>query len=701
MTRVDPDWEEATRNEAVRAATEKLRGAPKGSAPLELDVLVQVARPLSDMARVEITESLKDLSKTERRAVLWPRFEVVAALADDFAVTCELLASGGGEASAPLQDTPQDDEDDVRLLVVTAGNSTRLEFTLKPSAGWVSLFRPDDRHGVQGGFRLPAELVNVPHGRVVELNNSAGNLVVRRSAQRPEYAVTINGKAVVAGNASGIRVGPAGTIVFTRTADGESAELRYSLLDWKPAALGTTASTVERSDRHPCVISAGGTDQRVEILPPEAGSRADSRPFLVTGAATAVERVDAQVLYTTAVAAGGDEPEWHVKIYRCATPQLADLLRGLLSEQATRIAQVNGAVGGSSRTPPWAIAPVHLVRQSSHVRAPLATDMNVDAGVPASSGDNRLSEWFGLTGRPQPDCFVVVASPLLHLVQWPAGRYRDDAPGVSRLESLEKLGAGLDKAHDAGIAHGDVKPDNVCLAVLDGQPAGFVFVDGDSVLPVICPADFVRPTKTFTSSEFRSKLVAGGPVNLRTHDRFGFALVVLAAVVGPEVLDNWLGQSPGTGRIIDSHDRVLAALNEIRWPRRWKKLRIELAEPFRSDALVDWSARQWVRNLIEIRDTPLACAHDSCPPDRCEEAEPPPKPGVYAHHIREIRRRTAEVMHNPADWQARVIEHVRAEQKTLARKEFLKVLVLAGSLTGAIALLIALSVVLAAVQGGQ
>jgi cysteine-rich repeat protein len=104
------------------------------------------------------------------------------------------------------------------------------------------------------------------------------------------------------------------------------------------------------------------------------------------------------------------------------------------------------------------------------------------------------------------------------LARWLAPRSRglDEVIGVFR-----QVAQGLAAAHDAGLVHGDFKPDNVLVGV-DGRPR---ITDFGLARPAAAPAGAVVGTPLFMAPE----IFTGGPADARS-DQFAFCVALYTAL---------------------------------------------------------------------------------------------------------------------------------------------------------------------------
>lgn len=344
---------------------------------------------------------------------------------------------------------------------------------------------------------------------------------------------------------------------------------------------------------------------------------------------------------------------WHVKVYRCATPGDADTLRQYLRRQAIDIQAANADLEGPARNPvepPWAVVPVQVVRGDGHHDS-LDGSVLTELAAPPAELIHRVGQalpaWFE-EQVPSPELYVLAVSPHVEQIRWSPFLAR---PATEQLADFAGMAAGLDALHRLGMAHCDIKPDNTCRYHTE-QSAGFVLIDTDAATRLSPPPVSLRLTKTYMY-----RAVAAGRYDaaaLRAHDRFGFALVVLAALAGLDWVQQGLLRFPDDDvrrpRPADDRDAVAQALRR-HWPDTggysWQPL-IEIAsEPFGGDIEHDdWSALTWVARLM---DAERRCVPGRRPGPR--RALPRADPGRFSAEITRIR---AEAMAGPASLPERV-----------------------------------------------
>ncbi|NUT99816.1 MAG: hypothetical protein HOY78_48180 [Saccharothrix sp.] len=663
----DDDRREAALGREVRRELGRYLAHHASGAPIAVDVVVRVAWPLSAAAENELRASVDDQRREYPGAI--PRLAVTVDRdlpEPGYTVEVVPVVVADEEPSAPVTEEEPDEDQDSDQLVLTLGlGRFRFPHLLRPSAGWV----PVSRRG-PGGVVFPDEAEAVPRAALVELRNVHGTLHVRRTGQDRRYIVSVGGQRVEHGRPTGTGVSPRGQIVIREATGDAVATIDYELHD-RFAELRTGGATDTGDGTGVTAWVTGGAFKRVHVEAPPSGVVAGARQFTGRSERGDPHQLRVRVLYTRAESLEpGGEDVWHVKVYRCDTPEDAVMLRAFLQAQIGNVERANGAVGGSNRMPPWVVAPVHLL---SLVR-PAAPETNlVDRGEHIPSGvAARLAGWFGVADQPDVDTCVLVASPWVDAVGW-LGQEKRPVPGRGPLDDLRRLARGLDLMHGSlDIAHGDIKPANVRrLARADGHD-GYVLIDGDSIAPVRCDARDARATDEYTSADYQAQVERGGTVDLRALDRFGFVLVTIAAVASPDRLRGLLDHQGGRERVVDSHPRVEEYLTNW-WSRepRWRPFAVELAAPFRKGVFADpdFSLEAWVDRLIAEHDRPgPTCGHPACPVDACARVVPeddhydPP----YEEQLRRIRAGVRSRHNIAVGAREALIRELRAQQAALA-----------------------------------
>lgn len=664
-----------------------------GDASPVVRVLVRTASPLSPVGCSSVRTALDRVAR-QRGAVVQVHFEVVVGAAADFddgyAVDCAPV-TGVAPPSAPAGQPRQ--ETRARLLTFAYG-ALRFDYVVEdPTPAWLPLAR-EIRRGGEAGLALPQSLAVVPAGPLLELGVAHDVLFLRRAAFRPEVGVTVNGVYLQPATVDGVPVDHSGVLRYQHP--GGSCVLEYELEDWVPGSPSASGlPDVGDGATHDVALTVGTDTHWLRIDPPPADVRPEERFFPIQDA---YERrnlgLEAHVLYTRGRWENARGDEWHVKIYRCATPQHAERLRGYLRTQAALVDTANAAVGGTAQSPPWAVAPVTLLSPGNHHGPPRPTAMSTPERKVMGDPENRLSAWFGVPAQPQPNCFVIAVSPMLRKVGWGDSAIRRDAPGLDQLADLVSLATGLDRCHDLGIAHCDVKPENVCRHQRAGAGTGYVLIDSDAVSRVLAKLVDVRLTKRYASprilTRWRRSYDGQTLADLREHDRFGFALIVLAAVAGIDRVASLLRAQDDGQRPVDRPGVVADAIRTW-WPSdTYGRFAEVLAQPFAPDVLLrdDWRAVGW---LTELRDAGAAR-----PPDPA--TEPPPRRylGKHSHHLAGIR----DQVRATALGRNRVVPEVMARlaerQRVVARAECRRIVLLGGVLP---VLVMALALVAVVVNG--
>lgn len=696
--------DEEVRNVATTRLSECLAAhRPKPHEAVQVDVTIRIAR-LSAAARQEIEWSLEQVCRAYPS--VRHHLDVVSDRVRDaeFDVVCEVRReTGTGESTGSY--APEYDDEPPQLLTLGHG-AMRFDYLLDPSddrrPNWVSLLRPGPRDNPVRAIVLPEALTAVPHGQLVEICFVEGRFAVRRTPTRPEYTVLVNDTELHPGP-GGRSFVTRGTIEY-RAAGRQPCQLAYQLTDCpagRDQALPRSVRPATRTDeRYLTRLVIDQLTGPLTVEPPAPGTWPRDRWFPTTspdsGHSRLVRATHAQVLYTRATGGPAAGPQdWHVKIYRCATPQHSAQLRRYLSTQAQFIAQVNTRVGGTGLRPSWAIAPVHVLPEpATDPAAPQPTDMRMTTEDVLRDPGSLLPSWFGATDQPQPGCFVLVASPMLRHVEWADSRRRATAPGVQQLRELVPLAKGIDRCHELGIAHCDIKAQNVCRYTGASGDAGYVLIDGDAVARTVGRIAEQRFTPAWASPAVRAQAArvrapgrAGDRIDNREHDRFGFVLVVLTAVIGIDRVSTLLDTNDTTGqRGVDAPEVVRDALFSS-WEPKWSTLLAELARPFEAGALAgdDWTAGGWLGRLIELADAVVA-----------EQAKPPPEPvitGRYGRHIAGIRDEVRSRPRGRMQWRPEVIKSVRRQQVAVARSAYRRTVLGWGVAPMAVLLLVVVALV--------
>jgi len=673
------------RRAAITRVHEVLSGLGGGLTDEQVpQVLVRTALSLPGGAQADIRAGVREVRSTfgDGDGRVRVEFDTAADAADPCDVEVVLPAPPTAVVEDG-QDRPPRAGGEPRLLVL-GFDGIEFHFLLEPGHDWLPLLRP--HAGYDGlGLLLPETLSDVPHGHLVDLSYADGVLRARRAAERPDYAVSVNGVPL---DGAGVAVAEHGEVLFDSRTGAGSRALAYELVDWTdevPSA-GAGADVLDGAP-HPTESADPANPGGLLVAPPRPGAKAGLRRFpLPTGRADVrVRDVHVQVLHTTATHVGSAERS-HVKIYRCATPQHAAYLRRHLATQAGLVRQAN-AVAGRPGERAWAVAPIQLVAATP---PPEVLTTRADPAALRGAAEHRLSAWFGVPDQPQPDCFVIVASPLLEPVGWAGYEQLGKAPSGGQLDALAPLAAGVDRLHFLGVAHCDIKPQNVCHH-LDAQGrSGYVLVDGDAITRSGGPVAELRFTPEYASAEViraarRVRAPGRDSIDVREHDRFGFVLVVLTALIGVDKVDALLRGGADGRRPVDSVAIVEDTLASA-WDPEWSRFVAELVGPFRPGALLDdgWSAKAWLERLSTLWS----------PQERERVADPDRvAAGRYGREVTALRADLRALAW--AEWREELVARTRAAQLVVARREYRNWL-----WAGRIAFLVSVLLLVATVAGG-
>lgn len=572
------------------------------------------------------------------------------------------------EVKASLRDEPMTPPDEVtpiglaerELLTLRCGEVT-LSYLLSPAETWVPVRRPEEGRDHRTEIVIPAKLKGVSRKPLIELRLWDGELELRPTGARRGVTVLLGDRELTQHS-----VRSAGRLSFV---EGKNrTDIDYLLTPWRDEPLEPTPGRVAGSaDTYEAVIEVGAERGTLKIAASDVGARPMKRGFRVKAPQfrEGFMAVPAHALYAKATSSGVgfDDREWHIKIFRTATPQHAEFLRETFTRQARAIRDVIVNSGGNLGRPPWGIAPVHVIDPRHQLR---------DAPDPTSIGappdldhlDGLFGEWFGVPGGALSDCFVVVASP--ELGQRTVER-EPDGPALFQLTRFRAMATALDECHRRGIAHCDLKPDNYRK-----KGGDYVLVDGDSVTELDSQPTWLPFTPPYATKEMLRNNPPGridGPVLLAEqiveHDRFGFGLLVLGAVVGSA----WVGEAargePGT-RTIDGGADLRSALRG-KWPQdlRWQGLVDLLVEPFDVKAVhgEGWTCAKWLSRVVAQANAPLS-ADGSVSPNRYR--------GAYAAAFAAIRQDLARKYPNRTGALKELHEVVEAHTDRVFRQSRLR-----------------------------
>lgn len=375
---------------------------------------------------------------------------------------------------------------------------------------------------------------------------------------------------------------------------------------------------------------AGRGKLAVELSTEITGRREDKFPVPLATQPLPGGLAEAEVLYAQGATVGEPDQKWHVKIYRCHTPEPAAALAQQFAVQSRLVLAANRLLPGAGHPlhPPWAMVPFFVVRADGTAGAEdSAFRTRFDSGTDEVSayGPARLPELFGPHAPPQPESCLVVISPLLDAP--PADWWADELYGPVRAEAMvefDQVAIGLDTFAAAGLTHCDVKARN--LGHLPYPPyAGYLLIDGDAVTPHRVASTLAGLRATHLPPSVRRKLDLDGrtrvedgekltALDLKETDRYAFVVTVLTALTSEPFARHVVATSePGQAR-----QDLLARFG----PSHAHQAR-HIADALEPSVLrgESWSATEW---LAALRTPPTALL-------------PPPSPHLVARYGRNIQ----------------------------------------------------------------
>jgi hypothetical protein len=599
MDEADPEYADrviAAAKAEVRRCCAEL-AAVRGTHDIELQVQTKVRLSQDDesVLRNGVERSLPD--PRERWSIRTHILPVDPRLAGD-RPDYDIKASPRDEPPRPGPPRPRR-LGERELLTLRSGEST-LTYLLIPSDTWIDVRRRDGGRDQNPHIAIPAELNSVSRRPLVQLRVCDGRLEARPTGGRRGMSVLVDDSPLTQRE-----IPERGMLSFV--AGKARTDIEYQLTPWRDEPLEPTSGRIADSpDEYDVVHRFGDVDVTLTIAAPKVGVEPMERGFQVKAPQFegGYMAVPAQVLYTTAESRGtGPKPDhWHIKIFRTPTPEHAAFLRDTFSRQA-------GAIREVIRTSiaPCGIAPVHVIDQSRQYRA--APDPTRFGSPPEARIDGVFGEWFGVAGV-QSDSVAVVASP--ELGKRTVER-EPSAPALFQLVRFRAMAAALDECHRRRFAHCDLKPSNYRK-----RGGDYVLIDADSVTDIDSQPTWLPYTPPYATKEMLRNNPPeryDGPAlfaeQIVEHDRFGFGLLVLGAVVG----DRWLTEDATDGmpgsRIVDKLADLRNALAG-QWPndQRWRGLVEVLVEPFDGDRVNSegWGCAEWLERVIARANISMATA---------------------------------------------------------------------------------------------
>lgn len=690
-------------SERIRiAAIQRLRGVLRERGEVDVSTLIHVRvrsrRMVPDEHTAAIRAELLEEAAAHGGAKVTVEFKTDDALAVDYEITCWRDDPVGPTEPDP---EPEADQRGRSCLLVLSRDRLSCDYLLRPRDSWLGLARaPEERTDIA----IPPWMSAIPRGRFLELRYLDEVLTARRTDHRPEYTVLIDDEPLTVGRE---RVFPTAGVLGFRAEDGVVERLRYDLLRWSPGDV-PDAGPADPGDGEPHQVwlTISGRSGSVLIDAPRRGVLARRKAFPVRGTdrGAPFDAMYAQVLVTTGSGGPTGDGRWHVKLYRCLTPEHARFLRRYLMVQADLVHKVNIGIGGRVDEPPWAIAPVHVLpADASRPRdeAPETGTWLTEEEI-VNQPEYRLPAWFGQADQPQPGCYVIVLTPRLSKVNWAGSDLLGPVPAIGQLRDLRNLAIAVDTCHTERVAHCDITPANVCRSSVGTD---FVLVDGDSVCrtdesvfsDIRFTAPYASPAMIEAARRWRAPTRRDtGKVNLVEHDRFGFVLVVMVAILGRDRVDQLVELDERESRVIDDADRTARVISQWArlWGEQWQAVAGHLTGALRPNALAGdgWSALDWLDRLQNLGEE--AERRDSRPGPAPAPEEPESTSGRFQHRVDRIRRAVAEAEVNSSKELRRlVVRNLRGQINEVARDRYWRYVMGAGVLPIAAATLFLISVV--------